>query len=282
MIRKGLYIGILLFLSVSLFAEQKTFRVDADNPGVGTGTNVLPFGFIQWESAIGVDHIPGTHFLVFPATLFRFGLHDRVELRTEFAGSFQIHDRPNSDPETQNGDLYYVDPLYIGTKIKLWGGSNEAKLKWIPRVSAMFNLGLPLTKSAAKTMPVSGMADLLFENDITKWLTLRYNFGVHWLEWAPMPDFFTSVCLDFSITDKWGISIENFNYFDCDSEVGNSGRSTDYNINMNFAVTYRPIPTVQLDFGGGFNCYTTHSALSGPRNHAFVGIDITWLVHTPK
>lgn len=270
-------------LSGPLMAERQDLHAEADRPGAGTGTNVLPFGYIQWETGVEVAHTLGTHILTLPTTLFRFGLHDRVELRLEYTGGLYVVDKPDSDPLTPDeSGMYVPDPLCIGTKIKLWEGSEEQKLRWIPRTSLMLNLGIPLTKKTAEIMPVAGFADLLFENDVTDWLTIGYEFGAHWREWAPMPDFFASLGLNFSATDKLGFFVENYNYFDCDVDPAIFGHSTAFDINLNFGMTYMPVPPVQLDIYAGFNCYESEPILSGPQNFCFLGLGVTWLLHTPK
>ena len=280
--QRGLYIVLLLLMAALLHAEQHTLRAEADRPGYGTGTNVLSRGMIQWETGFEAMHIPGMHLVTLPTTLFRFGLHERAELRVEYAGGLLINDHPDSNPETNDEHTYYCDPLYIGTKLMLWGGSDEPQLRWIPRTSVMLNIGIPITRSVAKRMPISGNADLLFENDITDWLTIQYEFGTHWIEWAPMPDFFTTLGMNFAATENIAFFVENYNYFDCDNDIELIGYKTAYNVNLDFGMTYMPHPRVQLDLYAGFNCYATEPLLKGPKNQCFLGLGVAWLLHAPK
>ena len=282
MIQRGLYIAILMLLAALLHAEQHTLRAEADRPGYGTGTNVLTRGMIQWETGFEAMHIPGMHLVTLPTTLFRFGLHERAELRVEYAGGLIINDHPDNNPETEDTHIYYCEPLNIGTKMMLWGGSDEPQLRWIPRTSVMINLGIPLTRSVAEILPFSGSADLLFESDITNWLTIQYQFGTHWREWAPMPDFFAALGMNFAATKDIAFFVENFNYFDCDNKVEIIGYKTAYYVNLDFGMTYMPHPRVQLDLYAGFNCYATGLLMSGPKNQCFLGLGVTWLLHAPK
>jgi hypothetical protein len=275
--------AMVLMAPVSVYAERNDLHAEADRPGAGTGTNVLPFGHIQWETGFEIGHIIGMHALALPSTLFRFGLHDRAELRVEYTGEMFIDDKGDTDPTTpDNWYMYFPDHLRIGTKIKLWGGSEEPSLRWIPRISLLANVGIPLTRQTAEFMPIAGTADLLFENDITDWLTIGYDFGTHWYEWAPMPDFFASLGLNFSATDKLGFYIENYNYFDCDAITPAYQYTTIYDVNLNFGVTYMPIQRVQLDLYAGFNCYNSEPTFSGPESVSFVGFGVTWLLYAPQ
>ena len=269
---------MMLLMVACLHAEQHTLRAEADRPGFGTGTNVLDRGMIQWETGFEVTHLTGTHIVTLPTTLFRFGLHERAEIRLEYTGDLIIEDHPM--PATKPD--YYCEPLFVGTKLMLWDGSDEPKLRWIPRTSLMLNVGVPLTREEANRMPVSGTADLLFENDITDWLTIQYQFGTHWLEWAPMPDFFATFGMTFDATKEIAFFIENFNYFDCDNDIELVGYKTAHNVYLDFGMTYMPTPRVQLDLYAGFNCYATETLISGPKQHCFLGFGVTWLLHAAK
>ena len=270
---------LLVFLLPSLaFAEQHTVYAEADRPGAGTGANVLEFAQIQWETGFEVTHLRGMHIIALPTSLFRFGLGP-AELRLEYTGSLSIDDKQAESPMS---DLTYVpDPLFIGSKIRLWSGSDEPKLKWIPRTSLLLNLGLPITKNMAKYNPITGLVDFLFENDLTEWLNISYDVGVHWIDWAPTPDIAASLSFNFSPTDKLGLFVESYNIFDPDAfEPENPNKYyTVYDINLDFGLTYMVHPHVQLDTYAGFNLYHTESKLSTPKNNVFFGLGVTWLLH---
>ncbi len=258
--------------------------VSADRPGVGTGSEVLNKGFIQWETGFEVAHVPGAHQLTLPTTLFRFGLHKRIELRLEYGGTLAIDDHQENTTGPQDRPAYYApSPLHIGAKILLWdhqGGSLEQK--WIPRTALLLNVGVPITPTLAQMMPVSGSVDLLFENEVTDWLSLGYNIGAHWDEWVPAPDIFASLGLNFNPTDRLGLFIESYNIFDVAAiHPSTNTRYTRYDINLDFGLTYVVHPRVQLDAYAGFNLYCSDSSLSGPKNFAFVGFGVTWLIWHP-
>lgn len=247
---------------------------------MGTGTNILDLGRIQWETGFEVGHLLGYHELAMPTMLFRFGLSPWAELRLEYTGILSVDDKPgenNAIPDV----MYDPEPLWLGTKIRLWQGSDQPAIKWIPRISLLLNLGLPLTKYDAESTPICGAIDLLFENDITDWLTIGYDVGVNWIEWRPTPDVFASLAFNFAPTSKLGVFIESFNLFhpDIARETDPNSTYTACNINLDFGLTYMVHPRVQLDAYAGFNLYHTEPLLSSPSNFAFVGFGVTWLLH---
>ena len=263
--------------------EQNEIWLSADRPGFGTGSEVLDRGFIQWETGFEAAHIPGLHLITLPTTLFRFGVHKRVELRMEYSGVLAIKDHPDSISMTTDEQFYVPSPLTIGAKILLWdhhGGSLNQK--WIPRTALLLNIGAPLTPDIAKIMPVSGSADLLFEHEVMDWLSIGYDIGAHWTEWAPTPDIFASLGINFEPTDHLGLFIESYNTFDTDAmNIFTQKRYTHYDICLDFGLTYAVHPRVQLDAYAGFNLYNSESLLSGPKNYAFFGFGVTWLIWHP-
>lgn len=239
---------------------------------------MLDFAQIQWETGFEVSHLTGMHIIALPTSLFRFGL-GQAELRLEYTGSLLIDDKQAASP--MSDFTYVLEPLYIGTKIRLWGGSDSPKLKWIPRTSLLLNVGLPITKSLAEYHPITGLVDFLFENDLTEWLNISYDVGIHWIDWAPTPDIAATLSFNFSPTDKLGLFIESYNIFDPDAfDIENPNKYyTVYNINLDFGLTYMVHPLVQLDTYAGFNLYHTEPIFSTPKNNVFFGLGVTWLLH---
>lgn len=194
-----------MLFSCSVLAERHDIHAEADRPGMGTGTNILDRGSIQWETGFEAAHLMGMHELTLPTVLFRFGLSEWAELRLEYTGILAVDDKPyeiNTLPDAQ----YIPEPLWVGSKIRLWQGSEQPNLRWIPRTSLLLNLGVPLTKFDAEYHPISGSIDFLFENDITDWFTIGYDVCVDWVDWAPTPDVFASLAFNFTPTEKLGVS----------------------------------------------------------------------------
>lgn len=280
MVKRAYIIASLVLFSCSVLAERHDIHAEADRPGMGTGTNILDRGSIQWETGFEAAHLMGMHELTLPTVLFRFGLSEWAELRLEYTGILAVDDKPyeiNTLPDAQ----YIPEPLWVGSKIRLWQGSEQPNLRWIPRTSLLLNLGVPLTKLDAEYHPISGSIDFLFENDITDWFTIGYNVGVGWVDWAPTPDVFASLAFNFTPTEKLGVFVESYNIFDPDAvhEDDPKRTYTVYDINLDFGVTYMVHPHVQLDAYAGFNLYHSEPFLSSPRNYAFFGFGVTWLLH---
>ena len=271
-------------LSTILFTLLPRVAVSADRPGEGTGSEVLDRGVIQWETGFECLHTLGMHLLTTPTALFRFGLHKRVELRLEYTGELMVMDKPDNNPLTSDNYLYVPEPLGLGTKILLCdhhGGSLEQP--WIPRTALLCNIGLPISKDLVRDLPVCGSIDLLFENEATQWLSFGYDVGVQWNEWAPTPDIFASLSINFEPTDHLGLFVESFNLFDPDALDLNNGKTyTHCHINMEFGITYAVHPRVQLDAYAGFNLYNSEPIISSPRNYAFFGLGVTWLIFHPR
>lgn len=274
----------LVLLPLLALAEENEVQAVADRPGAGTGAHVLDWGHIQWETGFEVAHWMGMHVLNMPTTLFRFGLGPWAELRLEYTGLLAINDKPDTIASTPDEVFYSVQPLNVGTKIRLWGGSDDPKLRWIPRTSLMFNLGLPLTSSLASYIPVTGTVDFLFENDVTDWFSVGYDVGVYWIDPAPTPDIFVSLGFNFAPTDKLGLFVESHNSFDPDARSLDEPAKTYTvcSINLDFGLTYMVHPLVQLDLYSGFNLYHSGSELSGPQNDVMVGLGVTWLLYHPS
>ena len=276
-----LIIGLSAGAAAVAEAVAAAVRAEADRPGAGTGTHVLDRGLIQWETGVDVSHFTGMHALTLPATLLRFGLSPWAEMRLEYSGTLMLDDKPNDgiSPDA----LYATDPLWIGSKIRLWGGSEQPSLQWIPRTSLMLNIGLPLTKADANDRPLAGKIDLLFENDATDRLMISYGVGAYWEEWAPTPEVFASLGLNFAPTDRIGVFVESYNSFlpNAINPDAPGQRRTICDINLDFGITYMVHPRVQLDANAGFNLYHTASHLSSPRNYAFFGLGVAWLLYHP-
>lgn len=261
--------------------SENEIWLSADRPGVGS--EVLGKGYIQWESGVEVAHLLGSHMLTLPTTVFRFGVHRRVEMRLEYTGSLMINDHPDTNPQTADDRLYVPTWLWVGSKFQLWqhhGGSLD--MKWIPRAALLVNMGLPVTRQLAQDMPVAGIIDLAFENEVVEWLSISYNMAVQWVEWAPTPDILPSLCVNFMPTDHLGLFVETFAMFDCDAQDAAGNTFTHSDINIDFGISYAVHPRVQLDIYAGFNCFNSEPLISTPRNNSFLGLGVTWLIWHPK
>ena len=253
----------------------------ADRPGAGTGTEVLPYEVMMWETGFeGQYAYWDKHTFTLPTTLFRFGLPGPAELRLEYTGSLDVLPyKPNIKY------IYDASPLTVGTKINIFENhGHNNNLRWVPRTSVLVNLNLPITPQMAKEMPIGGAVDLLFENELTDWLSLGYDIGARWEEWTPAPDIFAALGFNIELANKVGMYVEAFGTFDPDAVHEETGKTyTHSDVNFNFGFTYAVHPRVQLDIYAGFNCYNSDPQLSKPQNKSFVGFGVAWMIwHSKK
>lgn len=291
LMRRYVYIAVWLALAPlvapsAMRAESGDLHVAADRPGAGTGTNVLDRGFVQWESGIEVAHWDDVHLLTLPTSLLRFGVCRWAELRLEYTGVLAVDDKESQNKFYKKPRAeYYFEPLWLGAKFGVWGGSDEQGLCWIPRTSVMVNVGLPLTSQMAADMPVSGKIDVLFENDLTNWLTLGYELGVYWELWIPEPTIFAALNLNFAVNDKVGLFVESFNNFAPEFPrpvaYGEDASKKHYfisNANLDLGATFLVHPRLQLDIYAGCNLFSSLSSYAMPSNSVFVGMGVSWLI----
>lgn len=253
--RKQLLVIFLLAASMMVVAQEAT--ISADRPGMATGVDVLPFKSVQWETGFQYDYSSGAHGITLPTTMFRFGITRFAELRIEYDGALN-----SSDGKAWT---YEVQPLILGTKVKLFDGTDNEKLQWLPQTSLLLNLAIPSTPDLAKATHVAPSAYLLFHHDATDWLSIDYNVGAEWDGVKAKPATFLALCLGFGITDKVGAFLESYNY------ITDYGKNIDGSANLDFGFTYLVHPRVQLDVYGAFCC-------QDPAGSANAGLGVAWLI----
>ena len=180
-------IVLAIVFAMGIYAQESATVISADRPGMATGVDVIPFRGVQWETGFQYDYAGGAHSITLPTTLFRFGITRFAELRVEYDGSLASADGKQWE--------YAVEPLVLGTKIKVFEGSENEKLQWLPAVSFLLNLAIPSTPDLAKTTHVAPSAYLLFHHNATDWLSIDYNIGAEWDGVSAQPATFLALCL---------------------------------------------------------------------------------------
>lgn len=257
--KKLLLFFSLLSISLLSFAQDDS-AISADRPGMATGTDVMPFLKVQWETGFESTWSGAPAFQL-PTTMIRFGVTSFAELRLEYDGSFYRF----NDHFGRRQWAYDVQPLVLGTKVKIFDG-----YKWVPKISLMANLAIPLKRDVgafAVTRHVAPSLYLLFQNDVTDWFNIGYNVGAEWTGYSHIPSTFLALCLGFNITDNFGAFMESYNYF-----TSYGKRNTEAECNLDFGFTYIVHPRVQLDLYGMFNC-------QDPRNFNGIGLGVAWLIN---
>lgn len=152
--KKLFVLVIALIISCGCFAqtEEEQPSVAADRPGMSTGTDVTPFLKVQWETGFE-SYFTDEPGVLLPTTMIRFGVTRFAELRLEYDGTLGRIDRRKWN--------YEVQPLILGTKVKVFDG-----YKWVPKISLMANLAIPLTREQLHETHVAPSLHLLFQNDV--------------------------------------------------------------------------------------------------------------------
>jgi len=237
-------------------AQDPELWMEPDRPGAATGTGVMPFKSVMWETGFEASFANNQYAVLLPTTMFRFGITPFAELRLQYDGILaQASDKKWT---------YNLQPLVLGTKIRLFDGSD--KHKWIPKSSLMLNLAIPSTRSMAHSMHLAPSVYLLFSNEVTSWFNIGYNVGAEWDGLSAKPATFLALCLGFNITDNIGAFVESYNYF---TDYG-SNFAAECNIDAGF--NFMVHPRVQLDVYGAFNA-------RDPVSQSNVGLGIAWLIH---
>lgn len=256
MMKKVLLAVALLVATFLCIAQEEQPSVMADRPGMSTGPDVLPFLKVQWET--GFEGGWGdVHSVLLPTTMFRFGVTKFAEIRLEYDGGLVQHRHPQKDWWG-----YDVSPLTLGTKVRIFDS-----YKWVPKISLMANLAIPLTRAQLHDTHVAPSLHLLFQNDVTDWFNIGYDVGTEWDGVTAIPSTFLGICLGFNATDDLGVFVESYNYF-----TKYAMHDTEAECDLDFGLSYVVHPKVQLDLYAGFNC-------QDPRTMSFVGLGVAWMIN---
>lgn len=242
----------IFFLSLPMMlAAQNDVAVSTDRPTMCAAPYLVPQKHLQLEAGVECGWDNG-HNITLPATMLRYGLTRFAEVRLQYAGVLG---------QSAGSWNYNASQLALGTKLKITDGNN-----WIPQISFLANLVIPCTKTMHETMHVAPQAYLLFQNDITSKFSVCYNLGAEWNGVNATPSTFLAVCPSYSVTDKIGVFVENYNYFTTELN-----QSCEVSSNLDFGLTWQVKSALQLDVYSGFN-------LNHFGNTPFVGVGVGWQI----
>ena len=190
---------VLSLLPLSVLAQSEV-EFTADRPGATTSIDVLPKGRFQWETGVGYQHINmqglKTYSWTLNTSLLRSGISDNAELRLQ------------GDWSKMGGDIFsYNGPenVAIGTKVRMYDG-----WKFVPAVSLLGNVYVPSKHYDMMPNNWSGQIGLLFQNQLTSWLSLGYEGDISWLD-NDDPFYFYGFCLGFTVSKRWQLMVEEYN-----------------------------------------------------------------------
>ena len=257
--RAGLYrtakkIIVMLFalLSISALAQSEKACFTADRPGTTTGVDVLPKGRVQWETGMAYERVrlgdlTSTTWTL-NSSLFRWGFSQLAELRLQADYLYN----------TFEGDHHHgFSNVAIGTKARLFEGWQA-----VPAISLLGNVFIPGSREAAFMLSDwSGQMGLLFQNEITPWLSLGYETDIYWYSQAK-PTFFWGFCLTFQATKRCSLMVEEFN-------------NQYYGLHDNWlelGAAFQIAPRLQLDI-------STDISLNYPKDYFNLMLGVAWQIN---
>ena len=178
-----------------------------DRPGQTNPPNVVPPGFVQFESGFlrqtqSENGTRSTDYL-YNSTVIRAGVLDNCELRmlVEYAGT-------HSDSGTRTSSVEGFHPLTVGTKLAVCTESGAR-----PQSALDVEFTLPFTgKNEFRPSFVSPSMIFLMQNTLTGTLTLGYNLGVQWDGDRPNRTGVYSFALNAAATERLGFSVEWYGF----------------------------------------------------------------------
>ncbi len=247
-------LALSLTLSLTTVAQDEV-EFTADRPGATTGPDVLPRGRVQWETGMGWERSkldgPAVTTWTLNTTLLRWGFSDFAELRLQ--GDYLF---ASGDGDDQNG----FSDVAVGTKVKLFEG-----WKAVPAISLLANVIVPGGHDA-DFLPREwgGQIGLVFQNELTPWLSLGYDGELIWSDHSK-PSAFYGLCLGFSLSDRCSLGLEEYN-------VSSSGDTESWS---EISVAYQLSRRVQLD--AGFDI-----SLNYPKRFQNLMIGVAWEIASGK
>lgn len=245
------FLLILTLLSSLTLSAQDEAPFTADRPGATTGPDVLPKYRLQWETGLFYEYSHLEEETVrtwaLNASLLRFGLSDHAELRMEAAWL---------DMAVDGHHYRGIANLAFGTKVKLFDA-----WRFLPDVGLLANVYVP-DKRDDSLMPDNwgGSVGLLFQNQLTSWLSLGYEADLIWQD-DSRPTFFWGLGLSAQATERLGFLVEEYNYkFPGVTEC-----------KMEFAVTWQLARRLQIDV-------YTDIDLKYPKDYVQIGAGIAWQI----
>lgn len=200
---RQLFLMIALMPLCLMAQEAETAEFTSDLFGGITGVDILPKGRLQWETFAFYEHT--TMFGYKSETwspnvsVLRYGISNSTELSVQGAW---LH-------TTDEGENYtgFAD-LAVGFKTRLFEG-----WKAVPAISLRGLLYIPGGENHAFLPDNLGyQLDLIFYNQLTSWCGLGYMGTIIWDD-MPKPTIFFGGYLDFFLTDRLVLSVEESNYY---------------------------------------------------------------------
>ena len=244
------HLVLLVFLPLMAMAQSEEVGFIADRPGAINGVEVQPKGRVQLNTGAGYQHISmegiKTYTWTLNTSVLEFGISDCAELRLQ--GDWGI----------VGGDLFdYNGPenVAIGTKVRLFDG-----WRFVPAVSMLGNVFIPSKHYDFMPDNWSGQMSLIFQNQLTQWLSLNYEGSLMWFD-SGRPIFFYGASLCFTLSDRWYVLVDEYNYDYEDSTENWAELSAAYQLSKR----------VQFDVSTDIN-------LNDPLSYWSLSVGVSWQI----
>ena len=199
---------IIALLPVCVMAqEEEPEPFTSDLFGGPTSTDALPKGRLQWETYAFYERNAlfgyETKSWCFNSSMLRYGVINGLELCMKAAW---LHTRVEGEDGEEGENLHGIGDLAVGAKACLFKG-----WKAIPSIALRGYLYFPGGKNSDfLPQKFNYELDLIFNNQINSWFDVAYMGGVYWDD-TPRPTILWDICLNFTLSDKFTLSLEQDN-----------------------------------------------------------------------
>lgn len=243
-LRQTAIVMVVLIAVPAVGADSAAPPLITDRPDVTESSEVVGRGLVQVEMGYSFfrfeDGDARLDLSAFPGTLVRVGLHDRVELRVEWAGylSESLDSGLSSREDSGWGNAA------LGAKIKLREEKGAA-----PELSLLVDAIIPSGSKSFRAERIDPAIRFAGSHTLSERLGLGYNvgFGALTIE-EDSGDTDTlglgrySLALGIGLSERWGTFVEVFGFM---PTTGGPAHSLDSGL------TYLVTRNVQLDISGG-------------------------------
>ncbi|MBU3658954.1 MAG: hypothetical protein FGM14_03720 [Flavobacteriales bacterium] len=175
-----------------------------DRPGVADSPYLTMPKKWYFEAGYGLTSTSKWPDLLVPSCMLRRAICSKAELR------IAVNTTPQSQDFITKTRAYDGNFTSVGIKQKL-----IKEKKFIPETAILVNTysGLCFTKKSKIINAFGYETGFLFQNNLSKFFSINYNFGFISFLGQKSSYLNESTCLNFNLTDEIGAFVENFNYW---------------------------------------------------------------------
>jgi hypothetical protein len=183
--------------------SQKAPDLITDRPDKTESALVVPKGALQIESGVeyfndrSIEHSE-LSLLSLAATLFRYGLLDKLELR--LGGAYLSQEMKSGNISS---DVNGLSDFMIGAKYEFIRDHHT-----IPDIGLMLHFFLPVGAEAFKPDKTEPQAILSVSKSLSEYLDVGTNLGVHYNSSEEEAFYFYTIAAGIGITEKFGSFVE--------------------------------------------------------------------------